>query len=107
MDTNKLSLDLVTIRPPMVYGPNKNVTVDLQNLKTSSEDIYNLVRPEGIPDDPIPQQASWSGVDVRDGALAHLRAFETPRWVVTDSSCAEKTSVSSRWRISCGRKFPS
>lgn len=107
MDTNKLSFDLVTIRPPMVYEANKNASVDLQNPNTSSEHIYNLIGPESTPNDAIPQQASWSWVDVRDGALAHLRAFETPRRVVTDSSCAEETSVSSRWRIFCGRNYPS
>lgn len=79
MTTNKLSFDLATICPPMVYGPIKSATVDLQNLNTSSEHIYNLIRPESIPNDPIPQQASWSWVDVRDVALAHLRAFEIPQ----------------------------
>jgi nucleoside-diphosphate-sugar epimerase len=77
--TNKPPFDLATICPPMVYGPNKNATVDLQKLNTSSEHIYNLIRPESKPSDPMPQNASWSWVDVRDVALAHLRAFEVPQ----------------------------
>ncbi|KAJ5610867.1 flavonol reductase [Penicillium lagena] len=70
--------DLVTICPPMVYGPNKNATADLARLNTSSQQIYGLISPKSNTSDPMPQNSSWSWVDVRDVALAHLRAFQTP-----------------------------
>lgn len=40
--------------------------------------MSNLIIAEGILDDPVPWQASWSWVDVQNVELAHLRAFEIP-----------------------------
>ncbi|KAJ9221648.1 hypothetical protein DTO027B5_6369 [Paecilomyces variotii] len=74
----KPNFDLVTLCPPMVYGPNINATTDLSKLNTSSADIYQLMAPGRKPTDEMPQTSFWSWVDVRDVALAHLRAYEIP-----------------------------
>lgn len=74
----KPNFDLVTLCPPMVYGPNENATADLSKLNTSSADIYQLMAPTNKPTDPLPTNGFWSFVDVRDVALAHLRAYEVP-----------------------------
>ncbi|KAJ5811735.1 flavonol reductase [Penicillium riverlandense] len=78
IETESPPFDLVTICPPMVFGPNKNATADLTRLNTSSQQIYGLISPKGHPSDPIPPNSSWSWVDVRDVAFAHLRAFQIP-----------------------------
>ncbi|KAL2002163.1 hypothetical protein VTN02DRAFT_518 [Thermoascus thermophilus] len=74
----KPNFDLVTLCPPMVYGPNENATADLAKLNTSSADIYQLMAPTNKPTDPLPSNGFWSFVDVRDVALAHLKAYEVP-----------------------------
>lgn len=70
--------DVATICPPMVYGPNKNATANLEKLNFSSQDIYQLMSPMSKPSDPVPENSFWCWVDVRDVAQAHLRAFELP-----------------------------
>ncbi|KAJ5757967.1 NAD-dependent epimerase/dehydratase [Penicillium nucicola] len=72
----KPSFDLATILPPMVYGPNINATASLEKLNTSSSDIYRLISPRGKSSDAVPGNMFWSFVDVRDVAMAHLRAFQ-------------------------------
>lgn len=74
----KPNFDLVTLCPPMVYGPNINATSNISKLNTSSADIYQLMAPGKKPTDEVPQNSFWSWVDVRDVALAHLRAYEIP-----------------------------
>ncbi|KAL1866154.1 hypothetical protein Plec18167_009153 [Paecilomyces lecythidis] len=74
----KPNFDLVTLCPPMVYGPNINATSDISKLNTSSADVYQLMAPGKKPTDEIPPNSLWSWVDVRDVALAHLRAYEVP-----------------------------
>ncbi|KAE8415029.1 hypothetical protein BDV36DRAFT_311279 [Aspergillus pseudocaelatus] len=69
------SFDLVTILPPMIYGPNINATY-VSQLNITSADVYWLMSPDAKPSDPIPDNGFWSWVDVRDVAQAHLRAYE-------------------------------
>lgn len=76
--TVRPSFDVATILPPMVYGPNTNATARLGQLNASSADIYRLMAPQSKPSDAVPANLFWSFVDVRDVALAHLRAFEVP-----------------------------
>ncbi|KAE8162275.1 hypothetical protein BDV40DRAFT_312561 [Aspergillus tamarii] len=71
------SFDLVTILPPMIYGPNINAT-HVSQLNITSADVYRLMSPDSKPSDPIPDNGFWSWVDVRDVAQAHLRAYEVP-----------------------------
>lgn len=69
--------DLVTILPPMVYGPNIN-SVHISQLNSTSADLYRLMSPYSKPTDPVPENAFWSWVDVRDTAQAHLKAYKVP-----------------------------
>jgi len=76
IEREKPSFDLVTICPPMVYGPNINATTNLAKLNTSSADIYRLMSPNSKSTDPVPSNVFWSWVDVRDVAEAHLKAYQ-------------------------------
>lgn len=76
--TEKPSFDLVTICPPVIYGPNVHATASLDRLNLSSADLYRLMSPVSKPADPIPKNTHWSWVDVRDVAAAHLKAFQVP-----------------------------
>ncbi|KAE8381212.1 hypothetical protein BDV26DRAFT_289702 [Aspergillus bertholletiae] len=71
------TFDLVTLLPPMIYGPNINAT-HVSQLNLTSADAYRLMSPDSKPSDPIPENGFWSWVDVRDVAQAHLRAYEVP-----------------------------
>ncbi|KZF19772.1 NAD(P)-binding protein [Xylona heveae TC161] len=67
-------LCVTTLCPPMIYGPNLHTVTDIKKLNTSSADIYRLINgsEKSVPDTSFP-----AFVDVRDVALAHLRAYES------------------------------
>lgn len=71
------NFDLVTILPPMVYGPNVNAT-NISQLNSTSVDLYRLMSPESKPTDLVPKNDFWSWVDVRDVADAHMKAYIVP-----------------------------
>ncbi|QRW12609.1 NADPH-dependent methylglyoxal reductase GRE2 protein [Ceratobasidium sp. AG-Ba] len=76
VENEQPSFDLVTICPPMVYGPALQEVTDLQQLNYSSTAFYTLFSGK----DQGPKQVPlWLWVDVRDVAWAHLAAIETPR----------------------------
>ncbi|KAH8914522.1 NAD(P)-binding protein [Atractiella rhizophila] len=68
-------LELVTINPPMIYGPVLHEISGPEALNTSSANIYNLLTSSSrpIPDDGLPLLS-----DVRDVAEAHVRALQVP-----------------------------
>ncbi|KAJ4245545.1 methylglyoxal reductase (NADPH-dependent) gre2 [Fusarium torreyae] len=66
---------LTTICPPMVYGPVKYPVKSLNSVNTSNQllaEIINGKHKDGLPPTQLPL---W--VDVRDVALAHVKAIET------------------------------
>jgi nucleoside-diphosphate-sugar epimerase len=74
VEQEKPGFDLVTLNPPMVYGPVINDQT-IASLNTSNQRIWKYldgeikeVEPMGMP--------IW--VDVRDLADAHLAAYEKP-----------------------------
>ncbi|KAL6861004.1 NAD(P)-binding protein [Trichoderma novae-zelandiae] len=73
----KPSFDLVTVNPPVVFGPVAHSLASLDAINTSNERIVALLRGEWkarIADTgPV---GLW--IDVRDAAAAHVRAFEIP-----------------------------
>ncbi|KFA49238.1 hypothetical protein S40293_09280 [Stachybotrys chartarum IBT 40293] len=73
----KPAFDLVTVCPPMVFGPVVPHFASIESINTSNERIVALMRgqwKDGIPmAAPVPL---W--IDVRDVALAHVRAAEIP-----------------------------
>ncbi|KAI6912375.1 dihydroflavonol-4-reductase, partial [Hortaea werneckii] len=73
----KPSFDLVTIHPPGVCGPPIHKLESLDAVNTSNHVFAGLLQGEwqgAVPDSPLSQ---W--VDVRDIALAHVRAIELPQ----------------------------
>lgn len=65
--------DLVTVNPPMVFGPVVHYLASLDSINTSNERIVDCVRGkwrEAVP--PTGPAMIW--VDVRDVALAHVKA---------------------------------
>ncbi|KAK1239518.1 hypothetical protein MKX07_009006 [Trichoderma sp. CBMAI-0711] len=73
----KPSFDLVTVNPPVVFGPVAHSLASLESINTSNERIVALLKGEWktrIADTgPV---GLW--IDVRDAAAAHIRAFEIP-----------------------------
>lgn len=70
------NFDLVTIHPPGVYGPPIYELPSLDSINTSNKSFASILQGEWqslVPNNPPTQ---W--VDVRDVALAHVRALEVP-----------------------------
>lgn len=70
----KPSFSLTTICPPMVYGPPEQEVTDLSKLNTSAADMYSLFCGQREA-----SNQAWIWVDVRDVALAHVLALESPK----------------------------
>ncbi|KAK3937326.1 hypothetical protein QBC46DRAFT_11946 [Diplogelasinospora grovesii] len=76
----KPSFDLVTINPPMVFGPVVHYLASLDSINTSNERIVACLQGKwreggGIPD----TGAAFIWIDVRDVADAHIKAgLEVP-----------------------------
>ena len=73
MKEYKPSYALTVLAPPVVFGPNSYASLDSMN--TSNSRITDFIR--GVHK-TIPPTPLYSFVDVRDLALAHVRAIETP-----------------------------
>lgn len=73
---NNAKFDLVTVNPPMVFGPVAHHLESLEGINTSNARLVDLVqgkwKREGIPE--TGQAVIW--VDVRDVARAHVGAME-------------------------------
>ena len=69
------SFTISTICPPMVYGPAAHTITSMENLNTSTADIYRLFN--GTEKD-VPETSFFAFADVRDVGEAHLRAYESP-----------------------------
>lgn len=68
------NFDLVTIHPPGVYGPPIHELPSLDSINTSNNSLASILQGKWqtqVPDNPPTQ---W--VDVRDVALAHVRALD-------------------------------
>lgn len=71
---HKASFSVAAVCPPMIYGPLAQKT-DLEHLNTSAADIWRFL--DGSLKDEAPPAAAFPAfADVRDVALAHLRAYE-------------------------------
>jgi nucleoside-diphosphate-sugar epimerase len=62
--------------PPLVLGPIVHYLNDLNTLNTSNQRIRNLIT--GQNKDEIPDTGTYIWTDVRDLALAHVKAIEVP-----------------------------
>ncbi|RDL35762.1 Uncharacterized protein BP5553_06374 [Venustampulla echinocandica] len=87
VETQKPSFSIVTVAPPLVYGPLLHGYESMSKLNTSSADIYRLFNGSSKE---VPDTVFWACVDVRDVAKAHLLAYQTP------------TAANQRYIISAG-----
>lgn len=69
--------DLVSLNPPLVFGPVAHHLPSLDKLNTSNQRVRALVQ-GAFRDSALPPTGMFLWVDVRDVALAHVRAMETP-----------------------------
>lgn len=71
------NFDLVSLNPPLVFGPVVHHLPSLDRLNTSNQRILAMVQ-GAFRDSALPPTGLFLWVDVRDVALAHIRAMETP-----------------------------
>ncbi|KAJ5542313.1 hypothetical protein N7535_004733 [Penicillium sp. DV-2018c] len=72
----KPNFDIATINPPLVFGPIVPYLNSLEAINTSNQRMRNLV--QGKMKEKIDPTGNFLWVDVRDVALAHVRAIEVP-----------------------------
>jgi len=76
VEKEKPNFTLATMNPPLVLGPIVHYLNSLDALNTSNQRVRNLI--QGKCKDEIPDTGTFIFVDVRDLALAHVKAMETP-----------------------------
>ncbi|KXG54099.1 NAD-dependent epimerase/dehydratase [Penicillium griseofulvum] len=76
VDKEKPNFDIATINPPLVFGPIVHYLNSLDTINTSNQRMRNLV--QGQMKEKIAPTGNFLWVDVRDVALAHVRAIEVP-----------------------------
>ncbi|KAI0082031.1 D-lactaldehyde dehydrogenase [Panus rudis PR-1116 ss-1] len=69
--------DMITIEPPYIFGPIMNEVSDVSSANTSLIELYHtLLKSAKTPDELKTMGHAW--IDVRDVALAHVRAIQRP-----------------------------
>ncbi|KAJ5825105.1 NAD-dependent epimerase/dehydratase [Penicillium robsamsonii] len=76
VEKEKPNFDIATINPPLVFGPIVHYLNSLETINTSNQRMRNLI--QGQMKDKIAPTGNFLWVDVRDVALAHVRAIEVP-----------------------------
>lgn len=76
VEKEKPNFDIATINPPLVYGPVVHYLNSLDSINTSNERIRNMI--QGKLKDGLSPTGAYLFVDVRDVALAHIKAMEIP-----------------------------
>ncbi|KAJ5453906.1 ketoreductase [Penicillium daleae] len=76
MEDEKPGFSLATICPPCVFGPPIHPPESRETLNTSN--AYFAMLMHGGWKEKLPPTGIWLWVDVRDVALAHVRAMEVP-----------------------------
>ncbi|KAI1426265.1 putative NAD dependent epimerase/dehydratase [Xylaria sp. FL1777] len=95
-ENEKPNFDIVTINPPLVFGPVVHHLASLADINTSNGNIVALI--VGKWKSEIPPTGVHLWVDVRDVAKAHVEAQERPeaggnRFFVTAGLFANKEMV--------------
>ena len=75
VEKEKLSFTLSTLCPPLVLGPIVPNLQSLDNLNTSNQRVLSIIT--GNAKEELPPTGTFIWVDVRDLALAHVRAAES------------------------------
>lgn len=76
VEKEKPNFDLATINPPLVFGPIVHYLNSLEAINTSNQRLRNIV--QGEMKEKLAPTGNFLWVDVRDVALAHVRAIEVP-----------------------------
>ena len=76
MEKEKPNFDIATMNPPLVFGPIVHYLNSLEALNTSNQRIRDMMM--GKAKDEIPPTGTFIWTDVRDLALAHVKAAELP-----------------------------
>jgi len=76
VEKEKPSFTLSTICPPLVLGPIVHYLNSLSALNTSNQRVRDLIT--GKNKQEISETGTFLWTDVRDLALAHVKAFEVP-----------------------------
>jgi nucleoside-diphosphate-sugar epimerase len=76
VEKEKPNFTLSTMNPPLVLGPIVHYLNSLDALNTSNQRIRNLIT--GQFKEEIPDTGVYVWIDVRDLALAHIKAIELP-----------------------------
>jgi len=98
IEEEKPHFDLTTLCPPMVYGPPEQELSSLSKLNTSSAEIYGYFSGTGQTRNGV-----WLWVDVRDIALAHALAIESPaaanqRYLITQGRYSAQQFLEGIWK---------
>jgi nucleoside-diphosphate-sugar epimerase len=76
LEKEKPNFSLSTLNPPFVFGPVVHYLNSLESTNTSNQRILSIM--QGKMKEKVPPTGTWIWVDVRDIALAHVRAIELP-----------------------------
>jgi nucleoside-diphosphate-sugar epimerase len=101
--TEKPNFDFVSLNPPMIYGPLKHTVSNIKDVNESNARIYsNFINSK--KDAPLPPNGVHMYVDVRDLAVAHVRAVTTPeaggQRIIVSSKKASSQDISNILRKS-------
>ncbi|VUC31102.1 unnamed protein product [Clonostachys rosea] len=77
VEKEKPNFDVVALNPPMVYGPVVHHLGSLSRLNTSNMRIRDFIQGKHR-DNELPPTRNYLFTDVRDLALAHVKAIEVP-----------------------------
>lgn len=97
MEKEKPNFDVATMNPPLVFGPIVHYLNSLDSLNTSNERVRDFIQGK-LTNDELPPTGTFLWIDVRDLALAHVRAIEVPeaggnRFFVTAGYFSNKSVV--------------
>lgn len=76
VEKEKPNFSIATINPPLVFGPVVHYLNSLEGINTSNERFRNMI--QGKMKEKLSPTGTWIWVDVRDVALAHVKAMEIP-----------------------------
>jgi len=76
VEQEKPNFDIATINPPLVFGPVVHYLNSLETINTSNQRLKSLI--QGEMKEKLAPTGVFLWVDVRDVALAHVRAIEVP-----------------------------
>ena len=77
VEKEKPNFTISTLEPPLALGPIVHYLNSLDALNTSNQRIRNLIT--GQWKNEIPDTGNFFWIDVRDIALAHVKALELPK----------------------------